>query len=544
VASTVATFLALAVVVALGGASCSAGPGLADGGLDGGRPVCLGATACDGTSLRACRSGRPAEVIQECGASSLSCSLGRCTSADCAHAETNLTSSVGCAFYTFDLDNVTSDDPIPTSVLVTNPGQRAVTASLEHRVQGAWASMATVVVAPLQSARLTLPDNHLEGGGLAMQSAFRVTTDEPVTVAHVQSDDSVAGGSTSTGGTMLLPAHVLGQRYRALTYPQVATAAVSESVTQGARNGAGQIVIVGTQAHTTVTVTASALASLGPEGGAPAAAPGESVTLTLDDGDYYQLYSIHDGDDLTGTQIAADKPVAVFSGNISTTYGLEAAGYHTPDLAHEQLLPATTWGLSYVAAELTPQAGVCDPLFDPAGSSLWTILADRDGTKVHFEPLASGAPAPPDRTLNAGESFHVFVVGSFTVSAKRPILVMQGMDCEPTLSSAVSTSPWLTNYRFAVLPAFDTLIALARPAGAPAYLDGARVPESAFQAVGGGFEVATIPMEPCPPENVVCTHHVEGTFGLTMRGMDVRCSYALTVPSWNLCADPDDPGCS
>jgi hypothetical protein len=221
-----------------------------------------------------------------------------------------------------------------------------------------------------------------------------------------------------------------------------------------------------------------------------------------------------------------------------------ATGISSPDLAHEQLLPVTSWGQSYVAAQLTPQAGVCDPLLDPPGASLWRILADRDGTMVMFsKPTGPDAEAPPMRVLNAGESFQVAVAGSFTVTATHPILVMQGMDCEPTLSSAVTAGPWLTNYRFAVLPKFDTMAAIVRKTGKAVYIDGARVEESLFESVADGFDVAHIPIEPCSPSDVVCTHHVEGQFGITLRAMDVVCSYALTAPTWIPCADPGVPGC-
>ena len=532
--------LSLAAVAGCGDATSASG----DAGprADATHPGCVGQTTCAGTSVRACRAGQPAEILQECAADQLTCSLGRCISAACAQAENDQASSAGCMFYTFNLDNVAADESIPTSVLVTNPGQVTTMASLEHRAGGVWTSIAQIPVAPMLSARLVLPPGHLEGGGPATAVAFRVTTDLPVTAAHVQSDDSVPGGSTSTGGTILLPAHVLGQQYRALTYPQVATPELL--ATPGARGGAGQIVIIGTQDQTSVTVTAPAHASFGPAGGTPAVAPGGHFELMLDDGDEYQIYSIEDGDDLTGAQITADKPVAVFSGNISTTYGIAATGVSTPDLAHEQLLPVTSWGTSYVAAELAPETGVCDPLLQPPGSSIWTILADRDDTNVHFAPFSGdGADTPPDRTLAAGESFHVVASQSFAVTATHPFLVMQGMDCEPTLSSAVPTAPWLTDYRFAVLPNFDTMVALARPAGEPAFLDGARVADTLFAPVGGGYEVARLPLAACARGDVVCTHRVQGQFGLTVRGMDVVCSYALTAPSWVPCGDPHAPGC-
>ncbi len=539
---------AVVLVLALALVGCSAG-GTAvaiDGGRDAShepdvkRPTCVGAAMCDGTTVRACHAGQLAEALQQC-APSLTCSQGRCISTDCAKAEANQASLAGCTFYTFDLDNVTSEDSIPTSVLVTNPGQVVANASLERREAGQWTVVMTTPVPPMSSARIVLADDHLEGGGLAAAGAFRLTSDEPVMAAHIQSDDSTDQGSSSTGGTLLLPAHVLGRRYRALSYVQVSTPRIT--VTPGAMHGAGQLVIVGTQDQTTVTISPSATAELGPVPGASPPGPDGSIVLTLEDGDLFQLFSTADGADLSGTQIAADKAIAVFSGNISTTYGLTATGISSPDLAHEQLLPVASWGTSYVAAELTPQPGVCDPTITPAGASIWRIVADHDGTDVHFTGVSgadAGAP-PPDRTIGAGEVFQIEVAGDFAVTSSRPVLVMQGMDCEPTLSSAVPTTVWLDDYWFAVLPNFDNLIAVVRRTGQPVYLDG-RVLDG-FSTIAVGFDVARVHLDPCPRADGVCTHHLQGQFGFTMRGMDVLCSYALTAPTWVPCSDVELMGC-
>jgi IgGFc binding protein len=494
---------------------------------------CAGTTVCDGTEVRACRMGSVAEVLEDC-APSLTCSLGRCTSSDCADADQNRGSLLGCTFYTFELDNVESDDPLPTSVLVTNPGQSKATVTLERRDAIGWTGMANLVVAPMLSARFALADGHVAGGGLAAHAAFRLTSDAPVSAMHVQSDDSAPGGSSSTGGTMLLPAHVLGVRYRALTYGQVATPRLQ--ATKGARGGAGELVVVGTVDQTNVAIVPSATAALGPEGGAPPPDMDGKLHVTLDEGDVLTLFSSRDGADLTGTEISADQPIAVFSGNISTTYGISATGVSSPDLAHEQLLPVSDWGRVYVAAALTPQANVCDPVLTPPGSSLWTIVADFAGTQVHFQ-VASGAPPAPDRTIGAGESFHLSAVGDFAVTASAPIQIMQGMDCEPTLSSAVPATVFLKDHRFGVLPNFDTMIAVVRLAGDPVFFDGARIEDSLFEPAGAGFDVAHIPLPECSPAEDVCTHHLEGKFGFTMRGMDVTSSYALTAPTWKVPCD-------
>jgi hypothetical protein len=536
--------LELACIAALAPLACSGGgPSKADAGKDANvQPaVCLAATACDGATVRACRGGQLAEIVETC-APDWTCSDGRCTSIACAQAE-DKPSFVGCLFYTMDLDNVTSDDALPASVLLTNPGQRAANVSLERRAAGAWSELVSVTVAAHQSTRLTLPDSHVEGGGRASEAALRLTSDLPVTAAHIQSDDSLETGSSSTSGTLLLPAHALGRRYRALTYKQLDTPRLA--ATAGARGGAGQIVVVGTQERTTVTVTATQRLVLGTGGGAPPdIGPGGQFTVSLEDGDLLQLFSVHDGDDLAGTEIAGDKPIAVFSGNISTSYVGDAPGINSPDMADEQLLPTTSWATSFVAAALMPQAGTCDSLFDPPGGSIWQIVADQDTTTVTFlaKPEVTGLPLRPV-LLNHGEVFRFFASDSFVVKSSHPITVAQGMDCEPTLSSAVATDPWLQELWFAVLPKFDHQIAIARDAKTPVYLDEARVDEAAFKDVGGGYDVARLTLPVCPPSAGVCTHHLVGKFGLTLRGMDVVCSYAWTAPTWFPCVDHESPGC-
>ena len=52
----------------------------------------------------------------------------------------------------------------------------------------------------------------------------------------------------------------------------------------------------------------------------------------------------------------ASKPVAVFAGNITTTYGRTGINVQSPDMVHEQMPPTAHWSFKYVAAALPPQA--------------------------------------------------------------------------------------------------------------------------------------------------------------------------------------------
>ena len=66
-------------------------------------------------------------------------------------------------------------------------------------------------------------------------------------------------------------------------------------------------------------------------------------------------------------------------------------------------------------------------------------------------------------------------------------------------------------------------------------LDGVVIPDSMFTPAGGGFEVARVPLPDCAPSLQVCTHRLHGLHGMTMRGMDIASSYALTAPAWGNC---------
>jgi hypothetical protein len=509
---------------------------------------CATPTRCEGTAVRACRDGVLAEVLQEC-APDAACSLGRCTSSQCARAEADPLGLLGCTFFTFDLDNVDVDDQLGASVLVTNPNQEVAHVALERREAAAWEATARIDVAPMRSARLALPELHLEGRGVASARALRVTSDLPVTAAHVQSDGSGATPVSSSGATMLLPAHVLGRRYRAISYREEVTPRLHETAAEGSHGGAGQIVIVATADGTTVDVTPSSTATFDvsvPDAGAGADADaGPSVSnapmqLVLDEGDYAQLYGASEGSNLSGTELRANRPIAVFSGNVSTTYGVVATGISSPDLTHEQLLPTRAWGRRFVGVVLPPQAGVCDPLLTPVGSSKLALVADRDDTNVtiRYAPMT----VVPKTELAAGAWVEETTPRNFTLTASGPVEVMQGMDCEPTMSSAVPTERLHRDLYFAVLPGFDTTIAIVRREGRATYLDGARLEDSLFEPVGDGFDVLRVPLEECPASESVCTHHVQGEFGITMRGMDVLAAWSLTIPTWMPC-DPDAAEC-
>ena len=95
---------------------------------------------------------------------------------------------------------------------------------------------------------------------------------------------------------MLLPVNVLGTHYMVMTYPQVQTPEVASLA--GSPNGAGRLLIVGTQPATSVTVKLPKTSSGVVMGTLQGLAAGETFEFSLDDGAVFQVLSANPGDNL------------------------------------------------------------------------------------------------------------------------------------------------------------------------------------------------------------------------------------------------------
>ena len=533
-------------LAALGGASavvlCGAAGGCADakqptpntgghdGGSNNGRGTCSWETTCVSNTVRRCdQDGLLGDILQTCE-TGMACSYGRCVSSSCQMAE-NQPGINGCLFYTALLDNVDSDDAEPSLIVVTNPGQGQAMVHLEERTPGQpWTAAQSMMVVGGRAGSFTFrPRQLIEGTQTSLAAARRVVSDLPVTVMIVQSDDADRD-ATSSSGTMLLPFHALGNQYMTMSYQQNATPEVLAIA--GALGGAAEYAIVATQDRTLIQVWPPGL----PRSVTP-------MSLFLNDGDAYQGVSGDDHDDLAGTYIVADKPVAVFSGNVTTTYGQSSAGINSPDMAMEQMMPTSAWSKNYVAAYLPPQVSVCDSLFAGGSVGYWRLLAAEDANVT----FASSSPLPPELMqpmhLNRGTPRSVMVPAGtdFIAHADQPILLTQGLDCEPTLSSAIPADAPTGQQVFALAPNFEHTLAIVRKndsKGSRVTLDDRDI-TSQFTPVAADFEVARINVPICYGSVDHCVHRLIGAFGLTLRGMDVACSYATTYPTWVLCTTFD-----
>lgn len=495
-----------------------------------------------------------------------SCTTGLCATDACQSAE-HKDIAHGCRFYAAQVDNIDSDDSKMMMLLLTNSDPMVpANFRVELRSADGWALAAPQGVVPaaggVARVEVNLP---LVSSGDLPDGAFRITSDSPILVAQIISDDDDRT-STSSSGTMLLPAHALDRHYMALTFAQVAGDEVA--ATPGSRAGAGVIAIVGTADGTTVHLTPKIPMLVGSEIWYPGMLASDN-TVPLNEGDVLQVFSYLPGGDLSGTMIDADQPIVVFSGNVFTTYGHVITGFNGGDMALEQMPPVSAWGNEYIGARLAPQAG-CDPFLMPGGG-MWQVMAAQDGTTVTIAPSDGTLVNTNNQTfsteasftLNKGESclFNTLPDPAWPATSPpptgdivaigmggRPILLAQWLDCEPGLSLGMDTRfAGKTDMRIAFPPGFEQQVIITRRPKVPVQFDGYTIPDYFFQRISSAYdyEVARLNQDQfgaCLNEvDSGCEHTITSLLAgvaLGWRGADVVCSYSLTVPPSNPCVLP------
>ena len=155
-------------------------------------------------------------------------------------------------------------------------------------------------------------------------NGIHITASQPVSVYGF---DYYAAASVAFTG---YPTTLLGTNYCVMAYP-------------GFTGYPSEFSIVATADDTTVWITPSTNADLE---GYDGTIYTNAYSETLNQGQTYQIGSANGGDDVTGTSITSDKPIAVFAGaNVADVpVGVPAAN----PLVQEQL-PVEQWGTNVVA---------------------------------------------------------------------------------------------------------------------------------------------------------------------------------------------------
>lgn len=264
-------------------------------------------------------------------------------------------------------------------------------------------------VTPGKITTIELPDGKIFG-----DSTVEVFTDEqvlPGMAVHITADDEVSvyginHKQWSSDAFMALPVDVLGTTYRTANYQT----SWPTDISGNAVNTPGEFWIVGVTNATNVTITPRAATANGSPAGIP-------FKVQLNTGDVFLVQGdLNDSsNDLTGSLIESDQPVAVLSGHVRTDipHGFKNAGIASTSRDHlvEQMPPVSSWGYSALIASYSSSL-----LPD-----LVRIISHDNQNKISVNGTLAA-------TINAGEFYEITqLTDPVSIQSSNPILVGQYM---------------------------------------------------------------------------------------------------------------------
>jgi hypothetical protein len=409
-------------------------------------------------------------------------------------------SNQGCEFWAVDLPNAwagSNGSPAPAdqqfAVVIANTASD-VPANVEVFI-GAGANAvdsASIAIGQIHEFRLA-PLNQEPRANTYAGSAYRIESDVPITAYQFNPLDNTVQ-VFSNDASLLFPTHVLDTDYTAVTGDSIVLGTDADPA--GANSGAF-VSIVATEDGTVV--------DLFPTYGLY---PGATTGVMLNRGQVFTGVSLGpnvfpgvagDGN-LSGSRVVADKPVAVFAGNVATIE--PNPGQCCADHMEQQMLPLVAWGDAYAASPPpSPTGGT-----NPAG---YRITGSFDGTPLMYSPVApAGAPA----TINAGQTIRFQTDQAFTVTSGdplKPFAVTQfllsnqiinsfGQPGDPAMISLPAVEQFQTNYIFLVPAGYaSNFVTVVRQAGTEVLRDGVSVAAANWQSLGtlGGVAYEYVSLE-------------------------------------------------
>ncbi|HEY6248722.1 MAG TPA: RHS repeat-associated core domain-containing protein [Candidatus Angelobacter sp.] len=240
-------------------------------------------------------------------------------------------------------------------------------------------------VAATQITNVVLPNGVFHVGTDKIENlGIHVVSDHEITVYglnfQVQAADAYLG----------LPVSALGTEYINASYTNVTPSILAIFTDPGTQFG-----VVAPYDDTTVTVTPS-ITTGGRKQGVP-------YSFVLHRGRTYQLQDKTFQNDLTGTIISSDKPIAVF-GSHKCADILSAACNHLV----EQLPSTDTWGSRFVTV----------PLATRKNGDTFRFIGATDGTTISIDGQAI-------TTINRGEFYETLLTQPSYIVSSNPVLVVQ-----------------------------------------------------------------------------------------------------------------------
>jgi hypothetical protein len=307
--------------------------------------------------------------------------------------------NAGCEFWAVDLPNawlpgtpyahdIAADQQF--AVVVANVSASEVATVAAYVASGGQA-IEQAEVGPLRTHTFDLPAMSIDPTRNDGGNAYRIESDVPITAYQFQPLDNLVP-VYSNDASALLPSHVLEADYVAMTASATSITLYPEGFTPVGFNAGAFVTAVAVEDGTTVDFYPTSVLAAGGWTG-----------VRLNRGQQYTILSnvFDDGPgaldptgNLSGTRVIADKPIALFSGNVITGEPIESERCCADHVEH-QMLPLVAWGFRYVVAPPPDPTNV--QADDPA---VYRVLASFDDTRLSYP---AGRPAGAPEVLAAGQ---------------------------------------------------------------------------------------------------------------------------------------------
>lgn len=360
----------------------------------------------------------------------------------------------------------------PTSAELHLTSDEPTVATIRHPVEDSTFAV-SVPVEPGQVTVVPLPDAVHDAWPPAQirSNAVRISAPEELTVYLINRQ------AFTSDAALGLPVETLGTSY-----------VVMASSPTGFLDRT-QFLIVAPFDDTRVTITPTDFLQLAEPG--TFQNPGAPLRIELRRGEGFRGQAAFSGRDLTGTRIQANRPVAVFHGNVCTNV---PSTQPTCDHLFEMAPPVSRWGSSALLTNLPDR---------PAGSS-YRVVAAEDGTEITLDGLAQAV-------LDRGDHLEIGpLTGRHVLTGSEPISVTQlltggtspgATTGDPSMVHVVPSDQFLESYTISTVGGgqFDEhFLVLTAPTSSvgSVLLDGEPLEPTEFSPIGDSdFSSAVVSLE-------------------------------------------------
>ncbi len=332
----------------------------------------------------------------------------------------------------------------------------------------------------------------------------------------------------SNDASALLPSHVLENDYMAMTSHAIQLNQYPDGFEPVVSNAGAFVTVIAVENGTTVDFYPTSQLTEGAWQGA-----------TLNRGQQFTILSnVFDNEpgmldplgSLSGTRVIANKPVALFSGNVSVGEPYESTECCADHVEH-QIPPLVAWGYRYAVAPPPDPTSV-----DSSDPAVYRVIASFDGTQLAYP---AGRPDGAPQSLDAGQvaTFQSSDSVAIVSDPEHPIAVGQflfssgaanpgGVAGDPAFIALPAVAQLQRRYVFVAPNGYRThAVNVVAPQGAVVKIDGVEIESWTSMATIDGVEYVFGRAAIEPGAHAMTS---DEPASLTVIGYDDYVSYAYT----------------